>query len=175
MPCQYKKVRSVSRRPANKLDPDQALFREALRQWLGWYLSFHGDDGRRYLSGSVAAIAGTVYDAAMRGLGRPEGQHADHVLGKLLADERRQHEWPASIHAIIMDMPRDCRICLYGTAMEYSQSTIGRQLGLRQQLVSAMLSNARRTLLIRLKVLARTQRMIRDMRHAFSLQQARPF
>jgi hypothetical protein len=154
----------MNRRPANRQDPDQALFREALRQWLGWYLSVHGDDGRRDFSGSVAAIAGTVYDAAMRGLGRPEGEHADHVLGKLLAEERRHRDWPASIHAIIMDMPRDWRICLYGTAMEYSQNTIGQQLGLRQQLVSAMVGNARRTLLIRLRVLARTQKVMREMR-----------
>jgi len=62
-----------------------------------------------------------------------------------------------------MDMPRDWRICLYGAAMEYTQHTIGQQLGLRQQLVSAMLANARRTLLIRLKVLARTQRVMREM------------
>jgi hypothetical protein len=135
------------------------LFREALRQWLDWYHGFHCDGGRRDDGG----IAGTVYDAARRGLCRSEGEHADHVLGRLLAEERRHHDWPASIHAIVMDMPRDWRICLYGTAMEYSQARIGRELGLRQQLVSAMLASARRTLLLRLKLLARTQRVLRQM------------
>ena len=153
-------------RPATrryKSDPDHALFREALRQWLDWYMTFHGDNARRDFAGADSSIAGTTYDAAMRGLTRPADQHADHVLGRLLADERRRWDWPASIHAIVMDMPRDWRVCLYGTAMEYSQHTIGQQLGLRQQLVSAMVANARRTLLIRLKVLARTQRVMREM------------
>lgn len=143
-------------------DPDQALFREALRQWIDWFMTFHGDNPQRNLSGADGAIAGTTYDAANR-LGRPSDQHADHVLGKLLADERRHWDWPASIHAIVMDMPRDWRVCLYGTAMEYSQGTIGQQIGLRQQLVSLMVANARRTLLLRLKVLARTQRVMREM------------
>lgn len=149
----------MSRR--HRPDADLALFREALRQWIDWLMTFHGDKGARQLGSS--AIAGTTYDSAMHGLTRPSDEHADHVLNQLLADERRHWDWPASIHAIVMDMPRDWRICLYGTAMEYSQATIGQQLGLRQQLVSAMLANARRTLLIRLKVLARTQRLMRQM------------
>ena len=151
---------SISRR--YKPDPDQALFREALRQWIDWFTTFHGDTALRDPTGADGAIAGTTYDAGSR-LGRPSDQHADHVLDKLLADERRQRDWPASIHAIVMDMPRDWRVCLYGTALEYSQSTIGQQIGLRQQLVSLMLANARRTLLLRLKVLARTQRVLREL------------
>ena len=149
-------------RAGHKPDPDHALFREALRQWLHWYMSFHGDNPRRDLEGDDSS-ASTVYDPSVRRLGRPSDQHADHVLGQLLAEERRHWDWPASIHAIVMDMPRDWRICLYGTAMEYSQHLIGQQLGLRQQLVSLMLANARRTLLLRLKVLARTQRVLREM------------
>ena len=151
----------MSRR-GNKPDADHALFREALQQWLHWYHSFHGDNASRGLE-YEGSSAGTVYDYSVRRVGRPSDQHADHVLGQLLAEERRHRDWPASIHAIIMDMPRDWRICLYGVAMEYTQHTIGQQLGLRQQLVSAMLANARRTLLIRLKVLARTQRVMREL------------
>ena len=150
-------------RAGHKPDPDHALFREALRQWLHWYHSFHGDNPRHAFEGEGSSVAGSVYDHSVRRLGRPSDQHADHVLGQLLAEERRHQDWPASIHAIVMDMPRDWRICLYGTAMEYTQHTIGQQLGLRQQLVSAMLANARRTLLIRLKVLARTQRVMREI------------
>lgn len=146
-----------------KPDPDQALFREALRQWLAWFMTFHGDNPNRSLVSNDAAISGTTYDAAMRGIARPSDQHADHILDRLLADERRSWDWPASIHAIVMDMPHDWRVCLYGTAMEFTQYTIGQQIGLRQQLVSLMLANARRTLLLRLKVLARTQRVLREM------------
>src|SRR5882757_9942249 len=122
-------------------------------------MTFHGDNPTRGLVNGDSAIAGTTYDAAMRGIARPSDQHANHILDRLLADERRHWDWPASIHAIVMDMPHDWRVCLYGTAMEYSQGTIGQQIGLRQQLVSAMVANARRTLLFRLKVLARTQRV----------------
>jgi hypothetical protein len=143
-----------------RIDVENALFREALRRWVEWLVTLHGEAPRR---GGDEADAGTVYDAAMRRLTRAPGDHADPTLGRLLADERRQWDWPASIHAIVMDMPIDWRVCLLGTALEYSQAFIGRKLGLRQQLVSVMLGHARRTLLERLKVLARTGREMKGL------------
>jgi len=153
-------MRNGNARQRAREDVDKALFREALRQWLGWLMSVHAGDRRR---APLIDEAGTLYEALSGSFGRPEGDHADPTLRKLLRDERLQQDWPASIHAIVMDMPRDWRICLLGTALEYSQSTIAQQLGLRQQLVSLMLGHARRTLLERLRVLARTGRELRGL------------
>jgi hypothetical protein len=140
---------------------DKALFREALRQWLDWLGTVHAGGGRR--SAPLIDEAGTLYEAFAGAFGRYDGGHSDPTVNKLLGDERRCHDWPASIHAIVMDMPRHWRVCLLGAALEYSQTTIAQQLGLRQQLVSVMLGHARRTLLERLRVLARTGRELRGM------------
>jgi hypothetical protein len=140
---------------------DKALCREALRQWLDWLMTVHAGQGRR--SAPLIDEAGTLYEALLGGFARRDDQHADPTLRKLLHDERLRQDWPASIHAIIMDMPQDWRVCLLGTALEYSQTYIAQKLGLRQQLVSVMLGHARRTLVERLRVLARTRRELREM------------
>jgi hypothetical protein len=99
----------------------------------------------------------------MRRHGRRSDEHADPVLGRLLTEEYLRLDWGASIHAIVLDMPRDWRLCLLGTALDYSQAGIGQALGLRQQLVSVMQARAREQLLLRLRVLARTRREMREL------------
>jgi len=141
---------------------DKALLREALRRWLEW-LMVHGDLQRRRESGAAVPELGTIYDMAMRQVGRRDDQHSDPVVAGLLAQERQRWDWPASIHAIVLDMPRDWRLCLLGAALEYSQAGIGQALGLRQQLVGVMLARAREQLLMRLRVLVRTRRELREL------------
>lgn len=141
---------------------DQALFREALRRWLEW-LMVHGVLERRHVSGAEAPALGTTYESMMRAIGSRGDRHADPVVAALLAQERQRWDWPASIHAIVLDMPRDWRLCLLGTALEYSQAGIGQALGLRQQLVGVMLARAREQLLMRLRVLVRTRRELREL------------
>ncbi len=154
-------MRNGNARQRAREDVDKALFREALRQWLDWLGTVCAGGERR--SATAIDEAGTLYEALLGSFGRRDDEHPDPTLRKLLADERRRHDWPASIHAIVMDMPHDWRICLLGTALEYSQTTIAQKLGLRQQLVSVMLGHARRTLLERLRVLARTGRELRGL------------
>jgi hypothetical protein len=151
-------------RRENSLDDalDLSLFRECLRRWLSW-LAQSGDFDRRQTAGAAPEHLGTVYDAAMRRHGRRNDRHADPVLNQLLTEEYLRMDWGASIHAVILDMPKDWRICLLGTALEYSQASIGRELGLRQQLVSVMLAGAKEELLRRVRVLARTRRELREL------------
>lgn len=149
-------------RQRGRRTPDEALFHEALRRWLDWLVQC-GAFERRQAAGAEPGHLGTVYDAAMRRLGRRNDEHPDPVVGRLLAEERLRLDWPASIHAIILDLPHDWRVCLLGTALEYSQASIGQAIGLRQQLVSVMLARARERLLQRLRLLARTRRELREM------------
>jgi hypothetical protein len=148
------------RTPRDSLD--RALFREALRRWLDW-LAHSGAFERRSAADTEVDPLGSVYDGAMRRISRRNDQHSDPVVARLVSEERSQLDWPASIHAIVLDMPRDWRVCLLGTALEYSQASIGQALGLRQQLVCLMLARAREQLLRRLRVLARTRRELQAL------------
>lgn len=140
--------------PRRRETLDDALFREALRQWIDWLAAYYGPTKQRAGAGPDA---GSVYDAAARTLRRSD-EHADPTCGRLLSEEFLRLDWPASIHAIILDMPREWRLCLLGTALEYSQASIGREIGVRQQVVSLVLGQARGLLLQRLRLLARTRR-----------------
>jgi hypothetical protein len=133
-----------------------------MRHWLDWLVHSGAFEGRPGDGAAVDAL-GTVYDGAMRRLARRDDQHSDPVLGRLLAEERMRLDWGESIDRITRDMPHDWRICLLGTALEFSQAGIGQALGLRQQLVGVMLGRAREELLLRLRVLARTRRELREM------------
>lgn len=157
-------LRRKRHRPARSPDHalDQALLREALHRWVEW-LVVHGALDHRRLGGAEALELGTTYDSMMRAIGSRGDQHADPVVAALLAQERQRGDWPASIHAIVLEMPRDWRLCLLGSALEYSQAGIGQALGLRQQLVGVMLARAREQLLMRLRVLVRTQREVREL------------
>lgn len=136
---------------------DDRLFAVALQHWLDWLLAFHAprQQGHRAADGVESDL---VWEAALR-QARSNTEHTDPVLARFLRDERAEWDWPASIHAMVCDLPGTWQVVLLGTALGYSQATIGEGVGVRQQNVSSMLALIKSRFMPRLLLLGATERM----------------
>lgn len=141
---------------------DERVFRLALEKWVEWLLLLHAPRPGGHRAGDGNGPRVDVWDVVCK-RARSNTEHTDSVLGGLMAEERRHWDWPASIHAAIMDMPGTHQLVLLGTALDVPQAQIGEAIGLRQQLVSSVLVCARQTLTIRIYLLARTDQMCRKI------------
>lgn len=137
----------------SRKDEDR-LFRLVLERWSEWLLSFAAPvrSSTMVQQQTQQEDVWTTLTARVRG----NTEHADSVLSTLLCDERRRCSWPASIHAIVCDMPGVHQVVLLGTALRFSQAAIGEAVGVRQQFVSELLVVARQRLLARVYGLGET-------------------
>lgn len=136
---------------------DDRLFSVALQHWLDWLLAFHAprQQGHRVVD---AGDTDLVWEAALR-KARSNTEHTDPVLARFLRDERAEWDWPASIHAMICDLPGTWQVVLLGTALGYSQATIGEAVKVDQSNVCRMLSVIKTRFMPRLMLLGSTERM----------------
>ena len=135
----------------------QELVTVALNRWADWLMTFYSIAPRKALCKIVEDIDNKHENPNAR-MPRATGAHGDPVLAQLIADERAGHSWPASVHALIWDMPKTHRLALLGSALGMSQETIGKACGVRQQHVSVLLDVGRRTLAIELMIIEHVRR-----------------
>lgn len=126
---------------------DDVFLDDALQQWVDWLVAFVLPPKIRQRDAKGVT---DVYDPGAR-TRRSNTEHSNPVLSALLAQEQQGHGWAVSVHLCILDMAATHRIALFGTAMEYSQTTIGQHIGLKQQRVGDCVAAARRLLLIDLR------------------------
>lgn len=100
----------------------------------------------------------TVYEAA-RMRARSNTEHADSVLAAILSQERSNWDWPAAVHAIVLDMPMEHRRILLGVAHRATQQEMAECVGWTQQQVSEALALIRPHFMARLRAVGSTQRM----------------
>lgn len=148
--------------PASRYDArEKRLFELALQHWLDWLLAFHLPRKQGHRVNDELPLS-EVYEAVIR-IQHSNTDHGDSVLAGLLREERAGWDWPASVHAIVLDQPRVWQIVLLGSALGQSQEDIGKAAGVGQQRVSVVLSVARSRFMIRLRMLGATDRICRKI------------
>jgi hypothetical protein len=138
---------------------DDRLFRFALQQWAEW-LQENRLPARRDLHRAPTkerADIGVWEHVCARA--RSNVEHTDSVLAQLLREERRGSDWPAAIHAIVLDMPGTWQMVLLGVALDLSQREIGEAVGVTQQNVSTMVSVIKTRFMPRLWLIGSTVRV----------------
>lgn len=141
---------------------DEKTWRLALDVWHHWYLSYVLPPTRvRTVAGDRDAEE-NVYEIFARAI-RSNTEHSDAPLQRLIAAEDRGHGWPASIHAIILDMPPLWQLIILGTAQGRTQQRMADDAGVSQPGISAALSLVKSRLLMRLRLLGATQQKLTQM------------
>lgn len=139
---------------------EDRLFKLALQQWVEWLQLMRADTAQRRdmhrVSDKDLGQIGIWEVVCARA--RSNTEHSDSVLDQLLRDERRGWDWPAAVHAIVLDMPGTWQLALIGTGLDLTQAEIGEAVGISQQNVSTMMGLIKTRFIPRLKLLAATRR-----------------
>jgi hypothetical protein len=146
-----------------KASIDEKLWRHALESWWNWYLAYVDPPPRR-VGASGPGNDERVYERFARAI-RSNVEHSDPPLQKIIVDEQRGTSWPASVHAIILDMPILWQFLILSTAQGKTQERMAEVAGISQSGVSAALSLVKCRLLMRLRLVGATQgRIAQSMR-----------
>lgn len=120
------------RRPRTR---DDRVFSVAVECWFEWLLMHYLPIKQVRVASGEPIV--DVYVGFVRAA-RSNVEHSDSVLGAILAEERRGHAWPSSIHRIVLGFPRTWRMLLIGLGGNYSQNEIAEAIKIKQQHVSVM-------------------------------------
>ena len=145
-----------------KENVDQRDWRVSLEVWYNWYLSYVLPPLRVRTAVGEKEAEENVYEVFGRAI-RGNTDHSDSPLQKIIADENRGTGWPASIHAIILDMPPLWQLIIWGSATGMTQARMAEIAGISQSGVSAALSLVKSRFLMRLRLLGATQGKLTQM------------
>lgn len=135
---------------------DERDWNLAIEVWYNWYLSYVLPPEKVITSVGVKDAEENVYEAFGRAI-RGNTDHSDAPLQKIIAEEDRGSGWPASIHAIILDMPPMWQLIIWGSAKGVTQTRMAEIAGVSQSGVSAALSLVKSRFLMRLRIIGATQ------------------
>lgn len=141
---------------------DDQLFRVALDRWMEWLRARQVGVRDMYRAPEKAAKEIGVWEHACA-RARSNVEHTDSVLASLLREERSGSDWPAAVHAIVLDMPGTWQLVLIGVALELSQREIGEAVGVSQQNVSTMISLIKTRFMPRLWMICTTARVCQQV------------
>lgn len=138
-----------------KSDP---LIDSALQAWADWLLVYIIPPKER--TKRVLDLC-SGWDTHATGLGptiRAEGTHSNPTLHHLVASECHGTSWALSIHALIGDMPKSCRIALTARAFDIDRAQAARYAGIKESSMSVAESTAISELRIGLAMIAHVRR-----------------
>lgn len=149
---------NVPRRADRQQEIRERLYEAALSSWADWLHTFLAE--ARSARGAAAILRQAN---AMDMRQATPGVYSNPTLGFVLAEEKAWWSAAASVDSIIMDLPKDERVVVLGTALGYSQTTIGEAIGLKQQEVSKLAIKARETVIPRLLLTAGIVRYVNGL------------
>lgn len=144
---------------------DEKTWRLALEVWYHWYLSHVLPPTRIRTATGDKEGEENVYEVFARSI-RGNTEHSDGPLARIIADEDRGTGWPASIHAIILDMPPLWQLIVLGSAAGRTQQRMAEDAGVSQPGISAALSLVKSRFLTRLRLIGATQGRLAQMTRA---------
>jgi hypothetical protein len=101
----------------------------ALQAWINWLIKMH-----------LTSPGGATHEPGRAIRGNTE--YADRILSGLLLSERMGHDYPASLHQIILDLPQPQPHILAQLALGDGQATIANRMGMSQPTISRIYQRA---------------------------------